>query len=79
MMPYGWHDGAWGYVMMFGSWAFIALLVYVVARTVTGSERRDAAPRRGEALHILEERFARGEITEQEYRDRRALLQEDRR
>jgi putative membrane protein len=79
MMPYGWHGGAWGYIMMFGSWAFIALLVYLVVRAVTGSERRDGSPRRGEALRILDERLARGEITEQEYRDRRALLQEERR
>ena len=78
-MPYGWHDGAWGYVMMVGSWALIGLLVYLVARAVTGAERRDASPRGGEARQILDERLARGEITEQEYRDRRALLQEDRR
>ena len=79
MMPYGWHDGAWGYVMMIGSWALLGLLIYLLARAVTGTERRDASPRRDEALQTLDQRFASGEITEQEYRDRRETLEASRR
>ena len=62
MMPYGLHDGAWGYVMMIGSWAFLGLLVYLVARAVTSSERRDVSPRGGEAQQILDQRLARGHV-----------------
>lgn len=78
-MMYGWHDGAWGYVMMIGSWAFLGLLIYLVTRAVTGTERRNALPRRDEARQTLDQRFASGEISEQEYRDRREILEDSRR
>lgn len=54
MVPYGWHDGAWGPAMMIGSWAFLGLLIYLVVRAVTRTERRDASPRRDDALKTLD-------------------------
>ncbi len=78
MMPYGWHDGAWGYVMMIGSWTLFVLLIYMVVRSITAGERRDRTPRGDEALQTLDQRFASGEMTEQEYRDRRKILEESR-
>ena len=55
------------------------ILVYLVLRAFGRSDRsehrggEDADPRR-----ILEQRFARGEISEDEYRDHRAVLEESR-
>lgn len=75
MMPYGWNAGIWGYVMMIGSWALIGLLIYMVVGALT-SGRPDRGSRGDEALRTLEQRFASGEMTEQEYRDRRKILGE---
>ncbi|WP_345206085.1 SHOCT domain-containing protein [Fodinibacter luteus] len=56
--------------------AGVAVLVWGLSRaTTTGSGSR--APSRDEpARQILRERFARGEITEQEYRERMRVLDE---
>jgi putative membrane protein len=51
----------------------VALLGYTIARTWGGGVRtgdRDAARR------VLDERLARGEIDEQEYRRRRSILED---
>lgn len=75
-MPYGWHDGGWGVVWMILSWALIVAIVVFVIRafsqpsTGTGTSSRDR-----DALQILDERFARGEISEDEYRERKRVLQ----
>ena len=53
------------------------LLAAAIAIAITRTRRRNCAlagPRAGEAR--LAERFAAGEITEQEYRERRAVLKE---
>jgi len=47
----------------------IALIVLVVWRM-----RTTAAPARGPAVSLLEERYARGEITREEFFERRAVL-----
>lgn len=54
--------------------AVLALLFLLATRTgaVPGREPPGAAPR--EAERLLDERFARGEIDEDEYRRRRAVL-----
>ncbi|ATG54671.1 hypothetical protein CFK41_07745 [Brachybacterium ginsengisoli] len=57
---------------------FLFLLVLVALFVLAGMRRRRwhaAAPRR-EAETALGERFARGEIDEDEYRTRRAVLRE---
>ena len=67
-----------------GAWwpIFPILWLLVVAAIVTTCvifgrrHRAYAGPRAGEAK--LAERFAAGEITEQEYRERRAVLKENR-
>ena len=76
-MPYGWHDGGWGIVWMIGSWA---LLVAIVVWIVRSFERSPSSTRSGvskdlpDPERILEERFARGEISEQELDERRRVL-----
>ena len=77
-------DGMMGGYMAFG-WLFMLLfLVFVVAGIVwlvlaiarsqsAGGTKPDSGSR---ALHILEERLARGEIDTEEFRSRRAAIDE---
>ena len=83
-MTYGWHDGGWGWgawvamgFMMVVFWGLLVALVVVLLRSP--GHRHDGPPHgearpRDEALRILDERFARGEIDAQEYTSRRDLL-----
>lgn len=81
-----WHDGwTWGWGHMFvGSlmmvifWAVIIAAILLILRWLVGDSRRSdrhVAPRNN-ALEILRERFARGEIDKEEYEERRHLLAE---
>ena len=73
------HDG-W----MFGmGWSWLVLLVLVggaiwfaVRVGTRGGSRLDPPTREKSAEEVLRERFARGEIDEQEYRARREALRE---
>ncbi|HEX5614842.1 MAG TPA: SHOCT domain-containing protein [Acidimicrobiia bacterium] len=73
-----WNDGVgWGGVvlmatMMLVFWGAIAWIVVTGIRHL-GSGPRTAA-HGADALRILDERFARGEIDDDEYRRRRELL-----
>jgi putative membrane protein len=65
--------GGWWWVMGIGWLVFLTLIVvlaFVLIRSLT-QPRPNA---RNAADEILAERFARGEIDEQEYRQRRATL-----
>lgn len=77
MMPYGWHDGGWGVLWMIGSWAFVVAIVVLVVRAFTSRSERPQQPKGARA--ILDERLARGEISEDEYRERSRVLEESRR
>ena len=81
----GWHDGGgWGPgawiamgLMMLAFWGLVAFLVVYVVRNLGHhhDERTSAgvaAP--DQALRVLDERFARGEIDADEYTQRRDLL-----
>lgn len=68
-----WFGGLLWFVLIGGG---IALIVWSVARGARGGDQ----PRRSEddrALALLRERFARGEIGEDEYRERRVILDRD--
>ena len=79
-----WGYGGWGWGpwlgMGFGMIVFWGLLIAgaIVLVRYLGSARdrgeSDASGGRGDAEQILAERFARGEINEDEYRQRRELL-----
>ena len=69
-------EGGWmffGPLMMI---AFIAVIVVVVVLLMRGfgGHRSGAAPSEDNALDILQERFARGEIDKEEYEERRRIL-----
>ena len=64
---------AWAIAVLFGGFG---LLVYVILWIVLPEGDQVASrPRRSQALMILEERFARGEISLEEYQERRAVLE----
>ena len=71
-----WHyDDGWGSwaamsIGMVAFWVLVAVIVVAVVRSLRDDGRRP----RGDALQVLDERFARGDIDEQEYRTRRELL-----
>lgn len=75
----GWyHDGAgWGgwLVMTIAMIAFWALVVVAVVVLFRGSKSsgQEASPRQ-DPMDILDQRFARGEIDEDEYHARSAVL-----
>lgn len=74
---WGWHDhemSAWGWWLMTAGmvvfWALVIWAVVYFVRRNGGSGRIDGAD------SVLAERYARGEIDEEEYRRRRALIRE---
>jgi putative membrane protein len=83
----GWYGGdhmsGWGwFAMIAGSVLLLALVVaglVLLARAVQRGPRTDAAPSSPSAEDLLAERFARGEIDEDEYRTRLATLTDVRR
>jgi putative membrane protein len=85
-MMYG-SDGGWGWgaglAMGFMMLVFFGLIAAVVVMLLQPPAHREEPPAgppgaasatEDQALRILDERFARGEIDEQEYRARRELL-----
>jgi putative membrane protein len=73
MMPYGWHDGSWGILWMVVSWVALVVLVWVIVRAIRPED--GGAERQRDPKEILQERFARGEIDEAEYRSRLKVLE----
>jgi putative membrane protein len=72
-----WYDhgmNGWGYAFTFVFWALVIAAVIVLVRYLVGAQRtsNDRTPQQ-----ILAERFARGEIDEQEYRARLATLRDN--
>lgn len=73
----GWgHMGDWAGPMIGFGWVLLLLVVGLVAWLVVTAARDVSARRSGDrsSLDILEERFARGEIDRNEFRDRREEL-----
>ncbi len=67
-------------VLMVGFWAAVVFgIIALFRRGSAGSTPfdRQVAPRDDEAVKALQLRFARGEIDEQEYRSRLAVLRPD--
>jgi putative membrane protein len=77
-----WGDGWGGW--LFGPIAFLLFIIAVVALVIavarwfgrSGTAAGDPQPAQKTAIDILKERFARGEIDVEEYREKRRLLEE---
>lgn len=82
----GWGLGGWFVIalMMVIFWGLLIAGVVALARYTGSSHRADrpggpgTPPGAGRAEDVLAERFARGEIDEDEYRRRLAVLREQR-
>lgn len=76
MMGYGVDGSAFGWIWMFGGLlvmvGFVVLIVWAVAAVSRGGTTRE--PERPTALDILRARYARGEITEQEFEQAKETL-----
>lgn len=78
-----WYDhdvSGWGWVgMTIGMvlfWGLVITAIVLLVRGVVRNEQPTAAPPPANPEQLLAERFARGEIDEQEYRNRLATLRE---
>jgi len=69
----GWGGWLVMVMMMVVFWGAIAWVLVTLIRN-SGSRQHDAPPAGSDALKILDERFARGEIDDEEYQRRRAVL-----
>lgn len=74
-MPFGWNDGWVAGLWMVVFWGALVGVVYLLVR---GAQGRPEPPSH-DARQILDERFARGDISEEEYRERGRVLEEMRR
>ncbi|PWS36028.1 hypothetical protein DFH01_19110 [Falsiroseomonas bella] len=72
----GWGHMAAGGLVMLLFWGGLIALVVLLVRAFSGGGTRDAnaRPPGASALDVLEERFARGEIDQQEFAERRRVL-----
>ncbi|MFJ5962079.1 SHOCT domain-containing protein [Pseudarthrobacter oxydans] len=84
MMYWDGNMGVWGYILMGLSfllfWGAVITAIVLFSRSVGAGNRRYEAggPAAGIAEHLLAERFARGEIDENEYTARLTVLRRGR-
>jgi len=77
---YGHEDWGWGHAiagpfMMILFWGGIILVIIFAVRGFGGGAPRHPEPsKRNNALEILNERFARGEIEKEEFEERKRLI-----
>lgn len=88
-MMWNWGNSGWGWGWGWGMWltmmilmlAFLAVVVWAVVMVTRSWTSRppyyDHVEHATDPKRILGERFARGEIDEEEYRKRKDILQEN--
>ena len=69
-----WWDSGWGIVWGLAIAAFWIAVIAVIVVMLRGVTRRPDGVGGGSALELLEERYARGEVTRDEFLERRAVL-----
>ncbi|XKE44189.1 SHOCT domain-containing protein [Halomonas organivorans] len=75
MGSYGWGHMLFGGLMMVLFWGAVIALAVLLVRGLTRGRGEAISQQRPTALDILQERYARGEIDQQEYEQRRRDLQ----
>lgn len=66
--------GFWGWTMMVGFWGLVIVLIVWAVRSAA-TPKAQIQGDGGNALGILDERLARGDIDPDEYRQRRTVLE----
>lgn len=71
-----WQGGMAGWMWIWPVLILVGVLAlgYLAVRLLTGNRPGDRTVARSSAREILDERYARGEIDEEEYRRRRGML-----
>jgi putative membrane protein len=71
---WGMHDGGWGFwgMHLFGWLLWVALIAGLVYALVTATRRQRETP-----VELLQRRYAAGEISTEEYEERKAVLERD--
>jgi putative membrane protein len=67
-------DSGWGILWGLAIAAFWIAVIAVIVVVLRGVTRRPDGVGGGSALELLEERYARGEVTRDEFLERRAVL-----
>jgi len=77
----GWYHDGWGWggwllmtAMMLAFWALVIFALVSIFRGIGNGSDPEGSPSRREAVDILQERFARGEIEAEEYDARVQVL-----
>lgn len=70
----GWGGHGLGFVWMLLFWALVVAAVFFLVRALASGGSRPNE--RDRALEILEERFARGELTREEFEEKRQVLRD---
>lgn len=73
----GWGWWIFGSLMMLAFWGGLVAIVVFAVKGWGGSREEPRQPRRPDAGAILEERFARGEISKEEFEERKRVLERD--
>ena len=72
----GWHGMGWWWMLPFGHFWLLVLLVVLVEVLFSRSTRHyPPPPRRSAALDLLEQRYAKGEIGRDEYLEKKRDLE----
>jgi putative membrane protein len=66
--------GGWGWLVGLASLAFWVLLIIAIVALIRGHPRGPIGHGTPTALLVLEERYARGEISREEFVERRSVL-----
>jgi len=71
-MMWGGGYGMIGGLMMLVFWGLVIFLIVVAVRRFTNG---NSAPKQPDALDVLRDRFAKGEIDEEEFQKRKSTLE----
>lgn len=73
MMSYGWFGTFWVIIFIL----LIIALVYLIVKVIQNNKHENGKSVPNDALNILKERYAKGEITDEEYKHKKRMLKED--
>jgi len=75
---YGWGSGwghGFGFIFMILFWGLIIFAIVAIVKWLTGTSANAGTPQAKTARQILEERYARGEIEQEEFEQKKRDLE----